>query len=119
MLFFYSRRSILRMNKTRLHLNAILAPCGCFGRLILMKICFLRSNPITERVLLLCFAGGGGGPDSPPEPAPSDLPMRHNGGLRPLKSSRYDGTADLDLDSEHSSGYHLQPNSGVYHPQGR
>lgn len=63
---------------------------------------------------LCLFAGGGN--DSPPEPAPSDLPMRHNGGLtRPLKSNY---GVDLDVDSEHS-GYHLQGNSGVYHPQGK
>lgn len=56
-----------------------------------------------------------GGPDSPPEPAPSEIPMRMNGGLRTLKSA-YVG--DLDGDVEHPA-YHLQPGSGLYLQQGR
>jgi len=58
-----------------------------------------------------------GGADSPPEPAPSELPMRMNGALRPLKPYGHP-PSDMDGDSEHG-GYHIQPGSGLYLPQGK
>ena len=73
----------------------------------------LFSIPLLFYLILFYIPFLPGGIDSPPEPAPSDLPMRMNGGLRPLKPSY----GDMDGDSEHS-GYHIQPGSGVYLPQG-
>ncbi|CAG7707261.1 unnamed protein product [Allacma fusca] len=50
-----------------------------------------------------------GGVDSPPEPAPADLPMRMNGALRSLKPNYGDIEGDSEL-----SGYHIQPGTGAY-----
>jgi len=43
--------------------------------------------------------------------------MRMNGALRPLKPYGHP-PSDMDGDSEHG-GYHIQPGSGLYLPQGK
>jgi hypothetical protein len=56
-----------------------------------------------------------GGSDSPPEPAPSDIPMRMNGGMRPLKPYGMVSEMDHHPDSEHT-GYHIPTGAGLYIP---
>jgi len=68
----------------------------------------VRRKDLTVCILLLIE----GGADSPPEPAPSDIPMRMNGGMRPLKP--YGGEMDHP-DSEHT-GYHIPTGAGLYIP---